>query len=90
MHINAIAKRVLGKSVYKLYFVSTKDMGPGGMRYDWTKVSKTIPIAEIYKVTSNSYSMKWFGLFYDGGQKMGLSTEFTHDNILSKCIIPNY
>jgi hypothetical protein len=90
VHINSIAKKVQEKGIYKLYFLSPNDMGPGGMKYDWSKVSKTIPIAEIHIATPKRYSMKWFGIFYDKSKKMELSTEFTYDNILSECVITDY
>lgn len=90
VHINSIAKRNLETRAYELYFTSTNDLGPGGMKYDWSKVSTTIPIAEIYELTPKSYSMKWFGIFSDETKKMGLSTEFTQDNLLSECTIPVY
>lgn len=84
VHINSIAKK-LDTSSYELYFTSTNDLGPGGMRYEWSNVSTTKPIAVIYNLTPASYSMKWFGVADNDGGRIKLSTEFTSNNSLNKC-----
>jgi hypothetical protein len=91
IHINAKAETIPSKHSYDIYFSSTNDLGPGGMKYDWSKASLKIPIARIYQLSSQNYKMSWLGIYnIETNKTLGLSTEFTNDNLLTECITPDY
>lgn len=83
IHINAIAKS--SNEGYSLFFISTDDLGRGGMNYNWSDIDKEHRIAKITNLKNKQYSLQWFGFHYkSSGERLNMP-EFSDISLMKEC-----
>lgn len=76
--------------VISLSYVQPADLGAGGMRLQWTKFSRKMPIAKISRRARDQAELDWYG-FYESTKKQFVwksEPDFlgeTSDTILYRC-----